>query len=138
MNNQEIIDQINEFRKQKNYIESDKLRASLIESGVRIKLKDGIVILDTEVKLKKCGFCKKEVEKLYDCWIMREGKRTYGRPSDYFLRFPEFCKERGIELEHLVWETEGFVSYCLCKECSDKPYTLKHTQKTYNPIILGE
>lgn len=138
MSNQEIIDQINEFRKQKNYVESDKLRDLLIKSGIKLKLKDGIVILDVEIRLKKCGFCKKEVEKLCDCWIMKESERVYGRPPDYFLRFPEFCKERGIEPEHLVWETEGFITHYLCKECANKPYTLKHCKKTFNPIILGE
>jgi hypothetical protein len=138
MNNQEIVDQINELRKQKNYIESDKLRDLLIKSGVKIKLKDGIVILDTEIRFKKCGFCKKEVEKIYNCWIMREGQRTYGRPPNYFFRFPEFCKEHDIQPEHTVWETEGLITYYLCKECANKPYTLRHCKQTYNPIILGE
>jgi hypothetical protein len=131
---QEIINQINEFRKQKNYIESDKLRNLLIKSRTKIKLKDGIVILDTEIRLKKCSFCKKEVDRLNWCLIRKEFPRVYGRPPDYFLRYPEFCKERGIEPEHIVWEVMQIHNLYLCNECTNKPYILKHSKLIYTPI----
>ena len=136
MDNQEIVDQINEFRKQKNYVESDKLRDSLIKSGTKIKLKDGIVILDVELRLRKCAFCKKEVSKLNWCVIRKEFPRVYGRPPDYFLRYPEFCKEKRIEPEHIVWEVMQIHYLYLCNECTDKPYTLKHCKETYTPINM--
>jgi hypothetical protein len=136
MNIKEIINQINEYRKQKNYAESDKLRDLLIKSGIKIKLKDNIVILDTEIKLKKCAFCNKSVEKLFNCLILKETPRTYGRPPEYFEQLPEWAKETKQELEHIVWEISHLHSVPLCNECANKPYTLKYTQKTYNPINL--
>lgn len=85
------------------------------------------------MRLRNCGYCRKPFEKLNKCYIIRETKRKYGSPLSYRLRFPDIKTEP----EHWEWEANNGGYLYLCDECSNKEITLKHSQATFFPHIIG-
>jgi len=82
--------------------------------------------------MRKCGFCKKKTNILAQCHILSTSKRTYGRPLEYRLKYPNI----NTEPEHIEEEITHFITLFLCDNCKNKEYT--KCNKKFMPIILIE